>query len=82
MPIYKVEIHYNRPMHSQVHIEVKEGDEITNDTIHNFLANYIECLNMEEDYHTDHEFYIKEINKPVNKESIWKMKDVKTGECK
>ena len=61
---------------------LKEGDEITNDTIHNFLANYIECLNMEEDYHTDHEFYIKEINKPVNDESIWKMKDVKTGECK
>ena len=82
MPIYKVDIHYNRPMHTQVHIEVKKGDEITNDTIRNFLANYIECLDMEEDYHTDHEFYIEETNKPVDDESIWKIKDVKTGECK
>ena len=50
MPLYKVDIHYNRPMHTSVHIKVKEGEELNNDTIHNFLSNYIECLNMEEDY--------------------------------
>ena len=82
MPLYKVDIHYNRPMHGQVYLNVKEGEEVDKFTVENFLANYIECLKLEEDYHTDHEFYIKEINKPVNDESIWKMKDVKTGECK
>ena len=50
-------------MHTSVHIKVKEGEELNNDTIHNFLSNYIECLNMEEDYHTDHEFYIEKTRK-------------------
>ena len=82
MTMYKVDIHYNRPMHTSVHIKVKEGEELNNDTIHNFLSNYIECLNMEEDYHTDHEFYIEKTNEIVDKKSIWEMINIKTGECK
>ena len=83
MPLYKVDIHYNRPMHTLVYLEVKQGEEVTYDTVQNFLSNYIESLSIEEDYHTGHEFHIKEIDKSeknsISENLLWKI-DAKTGE--
>ena len=79
MPLYKVDIHYNRPMHGQVYLNAKEGEEVDKFTVENFLANYIECLKLEEDYHTDHEFYIEKVPAIIEGEDIWHI-DAKTGE--
>ena len=81
MPLYKVDIHYNRPMHGQVYLNVKEGEEVTRYTAENFLIENIECLNLEEDYHTDHEFYIEKVlvYDKYDCLDIWNI-DAKTGE--
>jgi len=79
MPLYKVDIHYNRPMHGQVYLNVKEGEEVTRYTAENFLIENIECLNLEEDYHTDHEFYIEKVPAIIEGEDIWNI-DAETGE--
>ena len=81
MPLYKVDIHYNRPMHAQVGLNVPEGEEEDKFTVENFLANYIECLNIEEDYHTDHEFYIEPVTGKLSGVDIWHI-DAKTGETR
>ena len=33
MPLYKVDIHYNRPMHGLVYLNVKEGEEVDKFTV-------------------------------------------------
>ena len=35
MPLYKVDIHYNRPMHGQVYLNVKEGEKVDKFTVEN-----------------------------------------------
>ena len=58
MPVFKVFIEYNRPMYGEFYIGMEEGKELDDFVIENFLHWNIECLELEEDYHTDHNYDI------------------------
>ena len=58
MPVFKVCMEYNRPMYGEFYIGMEKGKELDDFVIENFLHRNIECLELEEDYHTDHTYDI------------------------
>ena len=60
MPVFKVFMEYNRPMYGEFYIGMEKGKELDEYVVENFLHWNIECLDLEEDYHTDHTYDIHE----------------------
>ena len=58
MPVFKVCMEYNRPMYGEFYIGMEKGKELDDFVIENFLHWNIECLELEEDYHTDRTYDI------------------------
>ncbi len=70
MPVYKVFMEYNRPMYGKFYLGVKQGVELDDFVIENFLHWNIECLDLEEDFHTDHTYDINEVQDD-SKLDVW-----------
>ena len=70
MPVYKVFMEYNRPMYGEFYLGVKQGVELDDFVIENFLNWNIECLDLEEDFHTDHTYDINEVQDD-SKLDVW-----------
>ena len=60
MAKYRVHINYNRPMYGTVYLETPNKEEVTDWTMDNFCYNNLECLSMEEDFHTEQTYEIEE----------------------
>ena len=71
MPVYKVFMEYNRPMYGEFYLGVKQGVELDDFVIENFLHWNIECLIMEEDFHTDQTYDINEVEDKDELDDVW-----------
>tara|TARA_B100000470_G_C19725360_1_gene361993 strand:- start:479 stop:802 length:324 start_codon:yes stop_codon:yes gene_type:complete len=60
MPVFKVFMEFNRPMYGEFYVGMEKGKELDDFVIENFLHWNIECLELEEDFHTDHTYDIHE----------------------
>ena len=81
MAKYRVHINYNRPMYGTVYIETPNDEEVTDWTMDNFCYNSLECIDMEEDFHTEQTYEIEEYKSDVTeKHQDWWYIDSKTGE--
>ena len=70
MAVYKVFMEYNSPWSGTFYLGLKKGVELDDFIIENFLHWNIECLELEEDYHTDRIFDIDEV-KDDSKLDVW-----------
>ena len=84
MATYRVHITYNRPMYGTVYLETPNDEEVTNWTMDNFCYNNLDCISMEEDFHSDQTYEIEEYDgkweKKNNTTEDWWYIDSTTGE--
>ena len=81
MAKYRVHISYNRPMYGTVYLETPDDEEVDNWTMDNFCYNNLECLSLEEDFHTEQTYEIEEYKSDVTeKHQDWWYIDSTTGE--
>ena len=71
MPVYKVFMEYNRPMYGEFYLGLQKGIELDEFVIENFLHWNIECLIMEEDFHTDQTYDINEVEDKDELDDVW-----------
>ena len=71
MPVYKVFMEYNQPMYGEFFLGVEKGVELDDYMIQNFLHWNIENIDLEEDYHTDRVYDVREVKNDSKMDDVW-----------